>query len=115
MLENPVIKNISSKMSDIALLTLVILMFVALCAEADIYVPSFPEMIKYFGVGENQIQLILSINFAGLCIASLVSGPLSDSFGRRKILVYGLLVFFISSVGCVFATKFNTMIFWRFI
>ena len=115
MLEKPLFKNLSSAASSFALLTLVIIMYIALCAEADIYVPAFPQMIQSFGVQENQIQLILSINFAGLCIAGLAAGPLSDSYGRRKILLSGLLLFVIGSAGCVCATEFNTMLFWRLI
>ncbi len=86
-----------------------------MCAEADIYVPAFPEMVNYFSTTEDKIQLILSLNFAGLCLASLICGPLSDSFGRRKVLLLGLLLFFISSFGCVFAQNFSAMLFWRFI
>ena len=100
-ISKPLFSNLSKRTYDIALLTLVTIMYVMLCAETDIYVPTFPEMIQYFGVHENQIQLILSINFAGLCLAGLVVGPLSDSYGRRKVLLISLLLFVISSIGCV--------------
>jgi DHA1 family bicyclomycin/chloramphenicol resistance-like MFS transporter len=88
-------------------------MYVLTCAEADMYVPAFPQMIQYFGVEENQIQMILSINFAGLCVASLLTGPLSDSYGRRKVLLGGLLLFVISSMGCVYAVDYHAMLSWR--
>jgi hypothetical protein len=65
MLEKPIFNKLPEKFYDIALLTLVTIMYIALCAEADMYVPAFPQMIKYFGVEENKIQLILSINFGG--------------------------------------------------
>jgi DHA1 family bicyclomycin/chloramphenicol resistance-like MFS transporter len=90
-------------------------MYIALCAEADMYVPAFPEMVEFFATTEDKIQLILSINFIGLCLASLVCGPLSDTFGRRKVLLSGLFLFFISSLGCVFAQSFATMLIWRFL
>lgn len=61
----PLFNNLSAKTYDIALLSLVTIMYIALCAEADMYVPAFPQMINYFGVHENHIQLILSINFGG--------------------------------------------------
>jgi len=41
-------------------------------------------MIQYFGVEENQIQLILSINFAGLCLAGMVVGPLPTAMAEEK-------------------------------
>ena len=111
----PLFNNLSAKTYDIALLSLVTIMYIALCAEADMYVPAFPQMINYFGVHENHIQLILSINFGGLCIASLVAGPLSDSYGRRKILLIGLLLFVISSIGCVYTSNFIVMLIWRLV
>lgn len=107
--------KLSEKMTEWLLLSVVTLMFIAMCAEADMYVPSFPEMVTYFSVTEDKIQLILSINFIGLCIASLISGPLSDAFGRRGILLGGMSLFLISSVACVFAESFQTMLFWRFL
>lgn len=113
LLEKPLFNNCSSKFYDIALITLVTIMYIALCAEADIYVPAFPQMINYFGVAENQIQLILSLNFAGLCIAGLITGPLSDSYGRRKVLLAGLLLFVLSSLGCVYTSNFYVMLLWR--
>ncbi|MFN7038278.1 MAG: multidrug effflux MFS transporter [Alphaproteobacteria bacterium] len=113
MFSKPICYNMSEKVKDIALISLVTLMYIALCAEADMYVPSFPQMIKYFGIEENKIQLVLSINFAGLCIAGLIAGPLSDSYGRRKLLVWGLLLFVISSLGCVLVDNFELMLFWR--
>jgi DHA1 family bicyclomycin/chloramphenicol resistance-like MFS transporter len=108
-------KEISEKPSEFLLLGIITLMFIAMCAETDMYVPAFPEMVTYFATTEDKIQLILSLNFAGLCVASLICGPLSDSFGRRKVLLMGLLSFFVSSLGCIFAQNFTTMLSWRFI
>jgi MFS transporter, DHA1 family, multidrug resistance protein len=113
MLSKPIFSKFSEKTYDLALLCLTTLIYITLCAEADMYVPAFPEMIGYFKVAENKIQLILSLNFAAICIAGLVAGPLSDSFGRRKVLVLGLLLLVISSLGCVFVNSFTMMLFFR--
>jgi DHA1 family bicyclomycin/chloramphenicol resistance-like MFS transporter len=115
MFEKPIFNNLSTKFYDLSLLILVTIMYVALCAEADMYVPAFPQMIKFFGVAENKIQLILSINFGGLCISGLVTGPLSDCYGRRPVLIVGLLLFVISSVGCTLTDNFIWMLLWRLI
>jgi MFS transporter, DHA1 family, multidrug resistance protein len=113
MLEKPVFNHLSTKAYDLALIVLVTIMYIALCAEADIYVPAFPDMINFFDVAENQIQLILSINFFGLCVSGLVVGPLSDSFGRRKVLLLGLALFVLSSLGCTLTNEFMPMLFFR--
>lgn len=110
--ENPIFR-LSERYRDLTLIMLVTIMYIALSAEADIYVPAFPLMVNYFGVAENEIQLVLSINFIGLCFSGLVIGPLSDSFGRRRVLLGGLLLFVISSIGCTYASIFNIMLFWR--
>lgn len=107
--------KLSTKFSEFTILAVVTLMYIALCAEADMYVPAFPQMVEYYSTTEDKIQLILSINFVGLCIASLICGPLSDAFGRRKVLLVGLVLFFISSLACIFTQDFAAMLYWRLI
>lgn len=107
------LKNASEKTTEFLILAVVTLMYIAMCAEADIYVPAFPQMVEFFNTTEDKIQLILSLNFIGLCLAGLICGPLSDTFGRRKVLLGGLSLFAISSFGCVFANQFTTMLAWR--
>jgi DHA1 family bicyclomycin/chloramphenicol resistance-like MFS transporter len=85
----------------------------ALCTEVDIYIPSFTQMISYFGVEENQIQLTISLNLAILSISGLVTGPLSDAYGCRKTLLVGMVLFLISSLGCALSHDFSTLLFWR--
>ena len=112
MLDKP-FAQLSPKSANMALIILSTIMYIALCAEADMYVPAFPQMISFFGVEESRISLILSINFVGLCLSGIVVGPLSDSYGRRKVLLWGLILFMISSLGCVVTDNFSTMLFWR--
>ena len=114
MVEKPLFKNFSRKNYDRVLILLIAISYIAVFAATDIYVPAFPKMIPYFGIQENEIQLILSVNFAGLCVTSLLAGPLSDSFGRRNIILYGLFLFLISSGRCVIASSFEGMLIWRF-
>ena len=115
MFAKPVFSNLAPKVKDFLHLSLLIIMYIGLCAEADMYVPAFPQMINFFGVAENEIQQILSVNFLGLCVSGLIAGPLSDSYGRRIVLFWGMLVFFVSSVFCVFCDSFYSLLFWRLI
>ena len=50
--------QLSNKSSEILILSVVTLMYVAMCAKADMYVPAFPEMVKHFATTEDKIQLI---------------------------------------------------------
>jgi DHA1 family bicyclomycin/chloramphenicol resistance-like MFS transporter len=115
MFRDPLFNNIAKKYSDTTILIFVTLLYVMICAESDMYVPAFPQMIDYFGISENKIQLVLSVNFAGLCIAGLIAGPISDAYGRRTTLIAGLLLFVIGSIGCVYTDNFIMMLFWRLI
>ncbi|UJF18878.1 multidrug effflux MFS transporter [Vibrio sp. SS-MA-C1-2] len=94
---------------------LITIVFLAAAMETDIYLPAFPDMMVAYNTNEVMIQRILSFNFLGICLSSLVYGPLSDSFGRKKILNVGYLIFIIASFGCVFANTIETLIVFRFI
>lgn len=115
MILQPIFKNIPQKLYEHIVIGTVILMYILCCAEADIYVPAFPQMIKYFAILESEIQLIISINFLSLCIASLIAGPLSDSFGRRIVVLGGLFLLMLSSIVMVMLDNYTMLLIWRFI
>jgi DHA1 family bicyclomycin/chloramphenicol resistance-like MFS transporter len=96
-------------------MSVVILVIISAAVETDIFVPSFPSLQDYFATTESKIQMIISLNFVGLCIASLFCGPLADSYGRRPVLLAGMLIFSISSIACVMVNSIEAMLFWRFV
>jgi MFS transporter, DHA1 family, multidrug resistance protein len=114
MIKQPIFRNFSPKIYQYILSVMVILMYICVCAEADIYVPAFPQMIKYFGVAENEIQLVLGVNFLSLCLAAIIVGPLSDTYGRRKVILYGLAFFMLTSIVLVAVDDFKTLLYIRF-
>jgi DHA1 family bicyclomycin/chloramphenicol resistance-like MFS transporter len=63
----------------------------------------------------NKAQLIISAIFLGTATGQLIAGPLSDATGRKKILYFGVGLFLIGSVICVFAQDLNTLLLGRFI
>jgi MFS transporter, DHA1 family, multidrug resistance protein len=63
----------------------------------------------------NQAQLLISAIFLGMAIGQLIAGPMSDAFGRKKILYVGVGLFLIGSVVCFLAEDINTMLLGRFI
>ncbi|WP_419247366.1 multidrug effflux MFS transporter [Wolbachia endosymbiont of Rhagoletis indifferens] len=90
---------------------LLILSLIAKFIEIDISVPSFPDIVRYFNVSEGTIQLTIAYNFLGFCIGGLFFGPLSECYGRRRIMIIGNTLLLIGAVGCVFAPS----VFWLFI
>lgn len=80
-----------------------------------IYAPCLPMVSSFFGITESQVQGSMSINIFGLALSGLFYGPLSDAYGRRYALRLGMGLFFLGSLGCLFATTFNMLMFFRFI
>jgi len=83
--------------------------------ELDLYAPSFPQMMHHFHTNEQMMQWTLSCNFLGFFVASLLCGSLADSFGRRKVLIAGSLLFALGSVVCLIAPDIWTLILGRLI
>ena len=60
-------------------------------------------------------QLLITMIFLGLGFGQLISGPLSDSYGRKPIIYIGFIVFAFASLICVFSTSLEMMIVGRII
>ena len=75
--------------------------------EVDIFIPSYPELQRQFGLSPAKVQLCLSLNFVTYCIGSLYAGALGDKYGLRKVILYGLAVFVLGSIACCFAVDFS--------
>lgn len=99
--------------SELKYILLIIIIFISACIETDIYLPTFPDMMKYFSVSEEVIQSLLTWNFFGICLSGLFYGPISDSIGRKKPLIFALALFFIGSLLTIFAKSFDLMLWGR--
>lgn len=97
------------------LVFIVLLLEILAGAEMDIFIPSFPEIQRIFGVSPFIVELLLSVNFCAYCVASLVVGSLGDRFGRRLMILRGLCIFLIGSILCVFAPSFWVLLAGRFL
>ncbi|MBO9536161.1 Bcr/CflA family multidrug efflux MFS transporter [Herbaspirillum sp.] len=80
----------------------------------DMYLPSFTAIAKDLGVGTNLVQLTLSTFLVGLAVGQMFYGPLSDRFGRKPPLFFGITLYFLCSLLCVFAQNIETLIVVRF-
>src|SRR5690242_2937724 len=98
----------------LSLVALVILSFLGCCMELDISIPSFPSMMNFFGASEAQVQNTLSLNFLAFCLSGLFYGPLSEAWGRRRLMVFGATCFLVGAAGCVFSYSIYQLMFWRF-
>lgn len=81
----------------------------------DMYLPAFPVIAKNLGASEDHVQFSLMTFFAGLMLGQLFYGPLSDRFGRKPLIYFGLVAFAIASLGCVFAADARQLSILRFV
>lgn len=76
----------------------------------DIYLPAMPVMSIDL---QGDAELTITGFLIGFCIAQLIWGPLSDRFGRRRPMFFGMGLFVIGSAGCALSTDMVQIVFWR--
>jgi MFS transporter, DHA1 family, multidrug resistance protein len=69
----------------------------------DLYLPALPRITDELRVSSSVTQLTLTGTLAGLALGQLIVGPLSDSLGRRKPLIAGILLHMLASLVCLAA------------
>ncbi|MEU5553907.1 MULTISPECIES: multidrug effflux MFS transporter [unclassified Micromonospora] len=80
----------------------------------DTYLPAFPEMARDLSASQAQIQLSLTTCLVGMAIGQLVTGPLSDRWGRRLPVLIGVGAYVLMSLACAFAPSAETLAALRF-
>ena len=81
----------------------------------DMYLPSFPAIAREFQVDVSAVQMSLMSFFLAVSVCQIVYGPLSDRFGRKPPLYFGLGLFVLAGIGCSFAPNVETLIAFRFL
>jgi MFS transporter, DHA1 family, multidrug resistance protein len=81
----------------------------------DLYLPAFQLIANEYQVDISTIGLTFSASLLGLGIGQLFYGPISDRYGRKAPLVFGLAIFIISSIACSMAPNVETLVVFRFL
>jgi len=71
----------------------------------DTYLPSFPDIARELAASPLVLQQTLSLYLLAFGAMMLVYGPLSDAYGRRRVILVALVVYLVSSVTCALATS----------
>ncbi len=79
----------------------------------DFYLPSFPSLMKYFCTTASRVQLSLTFSMIGLAVGQLIIGPISDKYGRKKPLIASLVIFCLSTLGCLYSNDIHVFIAFR--
>ena len=78
----------------------------------NIFLPSLPGMTAYFQTDYRLMQLSVALYLGVNAVLQLVIGPISDRWGRRPVILWGMALFILATLGCVLAS--NVYIFLTF-
>lgn len=71
----------------------------------DTYLPAFPAIAAELGATKVEVQQSLTIYLGFFALMTLWHGALADALGRRRVVLWSLVMFFLTSVGCALATQ----------
>ena len=81
----------------------------------NIFLPSLPAMTTYFATDYALVQLSVSLYLAMTAALQVVIGPVSDRFGRRPVLIGGLCLFMLATIGCLLARSIEVFLMFRMV
>lgn len=102
-------------LSTLAQTTLFFLIPFLMGTAIDLYVPSLPAITTYFHTQQHLAQFTVSLYMLGYALGQFFLGIISDSTGRKKILLNGTALFVISSLFAVYAPNIFALIVYRFL
>jgi MFS transporter, DHA1 family, multidrug resistance protein len=79
----------------------------------DTYLPAFPSIVSTFGVDELAVGQTLTVYVLAFAVMMLFHGTVSDSFGRRRVILVSLVIFAIASLGAMFASSIGMLLWMR--
>ena len=81
----------------------------------DMYLPALPTISVQFHADSHQVQASLMSFFIAMAVSQLFYGPLSDIFGRKRPLYFGLGLYVAGAIGCALSPNIESLIAFRFL
>ncbi len=103
-------KPIESAMHRVWVVLILALLLGIQPVTTDLYLPALPTLTEGFDASMAQAQLTLTALLLAFGLSQLVWGPLSDRFGRRPVLLWGMGAYGVASVGCALAPSMDFLI-----
>ncbi len=79
----------------------------------NMFLPSLPNMTAYFETDYSKMQLSVALYLAMSAVMQTVIGPISDNLGRRKVLMWGIGLFMVATLGCIYAPNAEVFLVFR--
>ncbi len=79
----------------------------------DAYLPALPQMVQHLNTTASRVNLTLVMFFIFYAVGILFWGPLSDKYGRKPILMIGMIIYTCASILCIFAPNVQLLIAYR--
>jgi DHA1 family bicyclomycin/chloramphenicol resistance-like MFS transporter len=79
----------------------------------NIFLPSLPAMTAFFETDYRLMQLSVALYLGINAVLQIVVGPVSDRYGRRPVLIWGVVIFLAATLGCIFAPNVETFLAFR--
>lgn len=80
-----------------------------------LFTPALPRIVEAFATSEAAVKLTITLYFAGFAFTQLISGPLSDGFGRKPVAVVFMGLYVLASLAAVMAPSIEVLIAARFL
>jgi DHA1 family bicyclomycin/chloramphenicol resistance-like MFS transporter len=81
----------------------------------DMYLPSLPALANAFSTTAAAAEITLTSFMCGFSLGMLLYGPLSDAYGRRPILLGGIVLYALASIGCALSFSIDSLVALRFL
>lgn len=101
------------KLGSVGLIALLVIASFVTPLSLDMYTPAIPHMTEYFSTTADTVNLTLVGYFLFFAVGLLLFGPLSDRYGRRKVLLLGFIIYTVSSILCAQSPTIEFLIFAR--
>ncbi len=116
MQNNVVNQVVTKKIPTFEFIIIIAINFSAIAFSIDAILPALPEISAVMSpTSPNKTQLVISSFVIGMGIATLFTGPLSDSFGRKKIILLGGLIYITGALIASYSKTLEIMLLGRFI
>ncbi len=95
---------------------LIAMLFATVALSIDAMLPALPEIAATMSPGApNNAQLVITSFVLGMGLGTLLAGPLSDAFGRRRVLLAGGALYALGALACYVAPSLETLLVFRVI